>query len=143
VNTYSVENRTRIYATRRGIYWRPEPFDEYYDCQLPAGVRTELLKEVPPPKSIALEKNLALTNLRYQTPPAIRRDQASTDFAQAQLKRPLTSVASPVRRRRIVSSDILGELEMVQEIKKAARRRKISQTALCGVGPGRITEDRW
>src|SRR6516165_9531376 len=49
MNTFSVEDRTRMYQTRQGIHFRRGTFDDQFDCQLPEEARTELLGEIPPP----------------------------------------------------------------------------------------------
>jgi hypothetical protein len=46
VNTFSVEDRTRTYQTRQGVYLRRGAFDEQFDCQLPEEARTELLYRI-------------------------------------------------------------------------------------------------
>jgi hypothetical protein len=55
VNTFSVENRTRTYQPRQGIYLRRGPGDDQFDCQLPEEARTEL-EEIPPPQTYRLRE---------------------------------------------------------------------------------------
>jgi hypothetical protein len=45
-----------MYPTSRSIYWRRGSFDECFECQLPAGLRTELLEEIPPPKTYRIRE---------------------------------------------------------------------------------------
>jgi hypothetical protein len=49
-----VENRTRTYEPRQD-YLRRGPFDDQFDCQLPAEARTEL-EESPPPQTYRLRE---------------------------------------------------------------------------------------
>jgi hypothetical protein len=56
VSTFSVENRTRTYQPRQDVYLRRGPFDDQFDCQLPEEARTELLEEIPPPKTYRIRE---------------------------------------------------------------------------------------
>jgi len=56
MNTFSVEDRTRTYQPRQGVHFRRGTFDDQFDCQLPEEARTELLEEIPPPKTYRLRE---------------------------------------------------------------------------------------
>ena len=56
MNIFSVEDRTRTYQPRQGVHFRRGTFDDQFDCQLPEEARTELLEEIPPPKTYRIRE---------------------------------------------------------------------------------------
>ena len=69
MNTFSVEDRTRTYQPRQGVHFRRGTFDDQFDCQLPEEARTELLEEIPPPKTYRLRE----IPVYQPAPPAAKR----------------------------------------------------------------------
>src|SRR6516165_11004477 len=105
MNTFSVEDRTRMYQTRQGIHFRRGTFDDPFDCQLPEEARTELLGEIPPPNPC---RSREVPAYRPAPPPAKRSGGAAVIgaiaivalflYAVSRTGGPSTSTAPPESR---------------------------------------------
>jgi hypothetical protein len=76
VSTFPVENRTRTYQPRQGVYLRRGPFDDRFDCQLPEEARTELLEEIPPQKTYRIREIPAYQPAPPPPPEVVYRPRA-------------------------------------------------------------------
>src|SRR6516225_7735117 len=105
MNTFSVEDRTRMYQPRQGVHFRRGPFDDQFDCELPEEARTELSKEIPPPKTYRLRE---IPVYQPAPPPAKRSGDAAVIgaiaivalflYAVSRTGGPSTSTAPPESR---------------------------------------------
>jgi hypothetical protein len=76
VNTSPAEDRTQTYHPRQGVYFRRGAFDDQFDCQLPEEARTELLGEIPPPKTYRIREIPAYQPAPPPPPEVVYRPRA-------------------------------------------------------------------